>query len=149
MNQFLCMCIICIVNIFYILCRVAPGRIRETFFPTPVISSYLVAFHVSDFVETDTYSTPWEPLRIISRPGPTNQHGYATTMGVMITYELSNYFGIYYYTMGQGSPMKNDHIALPDFPSGAMENWGMVNYRFDIIIILHNLQIVCDIFKTF
>lgn len=37
--------------------------------------------------------------------------------------------------MGQGIPMKNDHIALPDFPSGAMENWGMVNYRYIFFLV--------------
>lgn len=121
-----------IANIFYILCRVSPGRIRETFLPTPIVSSYLVAFTVSDFVATEISSTPEKPFRIISRQGPTDQHDYATRMGVRITEELDRYFDINYYDMGQGTPMKNDHIALPDFPSGAMENWGMVNYRFDI-----------------
>ncbi|CAH2105879.1 unnamed protein product [Euphydryas editha] len=108
---------------------VSPGRTRETFLPTPIVSAYLVAFHVSDFVATENASTSEKPFRIISRQGPTDQHGYATRMGVRITEELDRYFNISYYDMGQGTPMKNDHIALPDFPSGAMENWGMVNYR--------------------
>ncbi|XP_060801843.1 membrane alanyl aminopeptidase [Amyelois transitella] len=107
-----------------------PARTRETFLPTPIISAYLIAFHVSDFVETNTTSTATKPFGIISRQGDIlNQHEYAAEIGLKITNELDDYFGIDYYDMGQGQPMKNDHIALPDFPSGAMENWGMVNYR--------------------
>nr|QUJ23887.1 aminopeptidase N [Telchin licus licus] len=105
------------------------GRIRETFLPTPIISAYLIAFHVSDFVATDTTSSDTSPFQIISRPGVLSQHEYAAQIGLSITEELNEYFDYNYYDMGQGHPMKNDHIALPDFPSGAMENWGMVNYR--------------------
>ncbi|KAM3967318.1 aminopeptidase N [Aphomia sociella] len=109
--------------------EVAPGRIRETFLPTPIISVYLIAFHVSDFVKTRISSTPTKPFQIISRQGVTDQHEYAAIIGRKISDALDDYLGINYYDMGQGQPMKNDHIALPDFPSGAMENWGMVNYR--------------------
>ncbi|CAF4959373.1 unnamed protein product [Pieris macdunnoughi] len=105
------------------------GRVQERFYPTPVVSSYLVAFHVSDFVSTNSSGTVQKPFQIISREGPTNQHSYAADVGFKITEIMESYFNISYYEMGQGRPMKNDHIALPDFPSGAMENWGMVNYR--------------------
>ncbi|XP_012552709.1 aminopeptidase N isoform X1 [Bombyx mori] len=105
------------------------NRVKETFFPTPIVSSYLVAFHVSDFVETSLTGTDSRPFGIISRQGVTSQHEYAAKIGLKITDKLDDYFGILYHEMGQGTIMKNDHIALPDFPSGAMENWGMVNYR--------------------
>ncbi|XP_014370423.2 membrane alanyl aminopeptidase-like [Papilio machaon] len=108
---------------------VSANRVREAFLPTPIVSAYLVAFHVSDFVATNLTGTLRKPFRIISRQGPTNQHAYAADIGLRITDRLDEYFDIGYYDMGQGQLMKNDHIALPDFPSGAMENWGMVNYR--------------------
>lgn len=109
---------------------VANGRIRETFLPTPIVSAYLVAFHVSDFVATDHVGNVDKPFGIISRPNALNQHEFASDIGFVINEEFSTYFAIDYYEMGQGEIMKNDHIALPDFPSGAMENWGMVNYRY-------------------
>nr|ADZ05468.1 aminopeptidase N4 [Cnaphalocrocis medinalis] len=105
------------------------GRVRETFFPTPIVSVYLIAFHVSDFVETTMTSSPTKPFGIVSRPGVTDQHEFAADMGLKITNVMDDYFGIDYYDMGQGQKMKNDHLAIPDFPAGAMENWGMVNYR--------------------
>ncbi|CAG9559615.1 unnamed protein product [Danaus chrysippus] len=109
--------------------QVLQNRVRETFFPTPVISAYLIAFHVSDFVATNYTSTAEKPFQIVSREGPVDQHRYAAEVGVNITNQMSEFFDIDYYGTGQGQLMKNDHIALPDFPSGAMENWGMVNYR--------------------
>ncbi|XP_022825014.1 membrane alanyl aminopeptidase-like [Spodoptera litura] len=109
--------------------EVIGNSVRETFYPTPIISAYLVAFHVSDFVPTVSTSTAPRPFSIISRRGATDQHAYAAEIGVEITNQLDDYLGIEYHDMGQGQIMKNDHIALPDFPSGAMENWGMVNYR--------------------
>lgn len=83
---------------------------------------------MSQFIET-TGGSSSEPFGVISRRGAEDQHSFAIDMGINITKVMDNYFGIKYYEMGQGTPMKNDHIALPDFPSGAMENWGMVNYR--------------------
>lgn len=118
---------------------VQPDRVRETFYPTPLISAYLVAFHVSDFNSTNTTSTKSKPFKIIARQGVHNQHQYAAEIGVKITEELDDYLGIRYVDMGQGVVMKNDHIALPDFPSGAMENWGMVNYRYVHILDLITL----------
>ncbi|CAG9795002.1 unnamed protein product [Diatraea saccharalis] len=108
---------------------VGGGRIRETFRPTPIVSAYLVAFTVSDFVETNYTTTATRPFGIVSRPGVTDQHPFAAEIGLAITDVMDDYFGIEYYEMGQGQPMKNDHLAIPDFPAGAMENWGMVNYR--------------------
>nr|QBI71859.1 aminopeptidase N4b [Plutella xylostella] len=107
---------------------VSEGRVRETFDTTPEVSSYLVTFLVSRFVETQANS-PTEPFGIISRPGPVDQHKYALDIGQKITNWMNQEFDINYYDMGQGEKMKNDHMALPDFPAGAMENWGMVNYR--------------------
>ncbi|KAL0882639.1 hypothetical protein ABMA27_001074 [Loxostege sticticalis] len=107
----------------------SPGRIRETFHPTPTVSVYLIAFTVSDFIATELTSKSTRPFQIVSRPGVADQHVYASEIGVEITNQLDDYFGIEYYGMGLGNPMKNDHLAIPDFPAGAMENWGMVNYR--------------------
>lgn len=85
---------------------------------------------MSDFIESEISSTPARPFKIISRPGVIDQHQFAAEIGVRITNVMDDYFAIIYHEMGQGVLMKNDHIALPDFPSGAMENWGMVNYRY-------------------
>nr|XP_026484265.1 uncharacterized protein LOC113392185 [Vanessa tameamea] len=124
--------------------QVSTGRVRETFLPTPAVSSYLIAFHVSDFVATNESSRPNRPFQIVSRRGPLDQHSYAAEIGMKITEVMDEYFDIDYYDMGQGQPMKNDHIALPDFPSGAMENWGMVNYREAYLLYHQNHTNVLD-----
>ncbi|KAI8424601.1 hypothetical protein MSG28_003039 [Choristoneura fumiferana] len=95
----------------------------------PSYSNMAIAQNETDFVETNTSGTAARPFGIVSRPGVEDHHEYAHDIGLKITNEMSEYFAYDYYTMGQGQPMKNDHIAVPDFPAGAMENWGMVNYR--------------------
>ncbi|CAB3239517.1 unnamed protein product [Arctia plantaginis] len=108
---------------------IGANRVREVFHPTPIISAYLVALHVSDFEETELSSTDARPFKVISRRGALDQHKWAAETGVRITNELDDYLAILYHEMGQGILMKNYHIAVPDFKFGAMENWGMVNYR--------------------
>lgn len=84
-------------------------------------------------------SSPTKPFGIVSRPGVTDQHEFAADMGLKITNVMDDYFGIDYYDMGQGQKMKNDHLAIPDFPAGAMENWGMVNYRWVVENNVHTI----------
>ncbi|XP_069622290.1 aminopeptidase N [Ranitomeya imitator] len=92
-----------------------------TFEKTPKMSTYLVAFIVSefDYVSNDTVKI-WGRKKAIRDE---NQGEYALN----VTQPILDYFAGYY---GVKYPLpKSDQVALPDFGAGAMENWGLVTYR--------------------
>uniref|UniRef100_H3D2Z0 Aminopeptidase n=1 Tax=Tetraodon nigroviridis TaxID=99883 RepID=H3D2Z0_TETNG len=100
-------------------------RVTETFFvPTKKMSSYLLAFIVTDFgyIQSNKYDFT---LRIWARRNAiqANQGAYALEVTGKILRFYEQYFRVKY-------PLsKSDQIALPDFHAGAMENWGLITYR--------------------
>ena len=92
--------------------------------PTLKMSTYLLAFVVSDFKYREGNQTGNNvTFRIWSRESVLEQTKYATSIGPKILEYYENYFGIEY-------PLpKQEMIAIPDFSAGAMENWGLITYR--------------------
>ncbi|KAJ2952363.1 hypothetical protein O0L34_g4648 [Tuta absoluta] len=104
------------------------NRVKEVFHTTPRMSCYLVTIHISEeFKVIADNNDENETYRIIARPNAEGQGDYALEVGPPITRWLEDYFGIKYYTMAE--ELKNDQIAVPDWASGATENWGLVSYR--------------------
>jgi aminopeptidase N len=100
------------------------GRMTTSFATSPMMSTYLLAFVVGDLqkksattkdgVEVNIWSVPTQPL---------NSLDFALDIAVRAIEFYDDYFGTPY-------PLpKSDHVALPDFSSGAMENWGLITYR--------------------
>lgn len=106
------------------------NRVREIFYETPRMSAYLVSIHISEeftvIADNDDFDNSY---RIIARPEAVGQGTYALEVGPPLTKWLDEYLGINYYEMIDG--LKNDQIAVPDWASGATENWGLVSYRYD------------------
>ncbi|XP_006810709.1 aminopeptidase Ey-like, partial [Neolamprologus brichardi] len=95
-----------------------------TFEPTRKMSTYLLAFIVSDFVpiesnQNDLLIRIWARRKAIDD----GQGSYALN----VTGPILRFYEHYYNTSYPLS--KSDQIALPDFNAGAMENWGLVTYR--------------------
>lgn len=90
--------------------------------PTPRMSSYLVAFIVSDLAPFQ-YKKDTTPFTVWSRRETLSQGVYAANIGSKILSYFEEYFGIPY-------PLKKiDAVAVPDFGVGGMENWGLVMFR--------------------
>nr|XP_028562045.1 LOW QUALITY PROTEIN: aminopeptidase N [Podarcis muralis] len=97
---------------------------RTVFHPTLKMSTYLLAFIVSqfDYVQREQNNTL---MRIWGRPKAIaeGQGDY----GISVTGPILAFFEKHYATPYPLS--KLDQVALPDFNAGAMENWGLLTYR--------------------
>nr|XP_040053964.1 aminopeptidase N-like isoform X1 [Gasterosteus aculeatus aculeatus]XP_040053972.1 aminopeptidase N-like isoform X2 [Gasterosteus aculeatus aculeatus] len=101
-----------------------PVRVT-TFEPTMRMSSYLLAFIVSDFDSIKSTMNNGLLIRIWARRKAIEdkQGNYALN----ITGSILQFYESYYNATYPLS--KSDQIALPDFHAGAMENWGLITYR--------------------
>ena len=94
-----------------------------SFAPTPKMSTYLLAFIVGDFEWLEQKTKSGVLVRVMTVPGKKHQGAFAldTTVRSLEFYEA--YFGIKY-------PLNTlDMLAIPDFASLAMENWGAITFR--------------------
>lgn len=99
------------------------------FMPTPKMSTYLLAFIVGDFENIERKTRRGTLVRVFTTPGKIHQAKFALDCAVKTIQFYEKYFDIPY-------PLPVlDMIAIPDFASGAMENWGAVTYRESAILV--------------
>ncbi|KAJ3219009.1 hypothetical protein HDU67_002999 [Dinochytrium kinnereticum] len=99
------------------------SRTTFVFEETPRISTYLIAYVVSNFAYVEGVSKRGIKVRVYTRPGKKNLGEYALKTAV----KLLDFFEAT-YRVNYPLP-KLDLIAIPDFAAGAMENWGLITYR--------------------
>jgi puromycin-sensitive aminopeptidase len=99
------------------------GTKRITFAETMKMSTYVLAWVVGPFELTSTHDVDGVPLRLAVVPGRMPMTDFGLDIAAHALRWLSSYFGIPYPSD------KIDHIAIPDFAFGAMENLGCVTYR--------------------
>uniref|UniRef100_A0A3Q3MWI2 Aminopeptidase n=1 Tax=Mastacembelus armatus TaxID=205130 RepID=A0A3Q3MWI2_9TELE len=96
----------------------------KTSFQTSIpMSTYLVCFAVHQFGHVERTSARGIPLRIYAQPSQLATANYAADTTKVIFDYFEEYFNMTY------SITKLDKIAIPDFGTGAMENWGLITYR--------------------
>ena len=106
-----------------------PGLRSVRFGETPVMSTYLLAFVVGDLVSVEADAADGTRVGIWTTRGKEAQAGFALDTSVKLLGYFNDYFNIPY-------PLpKLDHIAIPDFAAGAMENWGCVTYRETALLV--------------
>ena len=85
--------------------------------------TYLTAFLVADFGNTQNAND--KNYKIFHQKSKADQAKYAANIGPDILKYYENYFNLSY-------PLpKMDMAAIPDFGPGAMENWGLITYRYN------------------
>lgn len=100
-----------------------------SFETTPKMSTYLLAFVYGemDYLEAKTKSGI--KVRTYATPKNAKFTKFALDISVKCLDFYNDYFGIDY-------PLaKCDLVALPDFASGAMENWGCVTFREQALLV--------------
>lgn len=96
---------------------------------TPIMSTYLLAFVVGEFDFVESHSSNGVNIKVYTRVGKKEQGRHALEVAVNCLDFFENYFGIPY-------PLnKLDLIAIADFASGAMENWGLITYREPAVLV--------------
>lgn len=105
------------------------GRQITTFEPTPVMSTYLLAFVYGELAFKEAVTSSGITVRTYSTANNINFTEFALETAVRCIDYFEKYFDIPY-------PLaKCDLIALPDFASGAMENWGCITFREQCMLV--------------
>ena len=105
------------------------GRRRTRFATTMPMSTYIVAVVIGPFELGEPRDVGGVPLRIGSVPGRGALRGLAEEAAAHALSFLSDYFSMPY------PADKLDHIGIPDFAAGAMENLGLVTYRETALLV--------------
>lgn len=104
-------------------------KLISTFETTPVMSTYLLAFAYGEMGYKETKTKLGVTVRAYATPDNVKHLDYAVDFSAKCLDFYEEYFDIPY-------PLKKcDMVALPDFSSGAMENWGLITYREQSLLI--------------
>ncbi|KAL0482094.1 puromycin-sensitive aminopeptidase [Acrasis kona] len=99
------------------------------FSPSPIMSTYLLAFIIGDFDYVEQKASNDVLIRVYVPKGKKEQGTFGLDVAVKVLPLLEEYFG-------QKYPLtKLDLAAIPDFAAGAMENWGLITYRETALLI--------------
>ncbi|MEM3172562.1 MAG: M1 family metallopeptidase, partial [Candidatus Nitrosotenuis sp.] len=94
---------------------------------TPIMSTYLLYLGVGEF-EFLSGKIGKTVIRIATTKGNSSKGKFSLDICKKLLRAYENYFGVKY-------PLpKLDLIAVPDFASGAMENWGAITFRETILL---------------
>lgn len=104
--------------------KVEKNKLVTQFSTTPIMSPYLLAWVVGKLHKQSAITKNGIEVNAWATPA---QSPESLDFGLDIAVRTIDFFEEYFDTP---YPLpKSDHIALPDFSSGAMENWGLITYR--------------------
>ncbi|MDR4465584.1 MAG: M1 family metallopeptidase [Nitrospira sp.] len=107
----------------------AQNKKTVRFAETIKMSTYLVAFVVGQLQPTESVFVGKTPLRILTVPGKQDLTAFGQEIAVASLKFFEEYYGISY----PGD--KLDLVAIPDFASGAMENFGAITFRETALLV--------------
>jgi len=100
-----------------------------SFSPSPIMSTYLLAFIIGEFEYVEGYTKEKVQVRVFTTAGKKHQAKFALDIAIKSLEFFEGYFDIPY-------PMPNlDLISIPDFEPAGMENWGAITFRESSMLI--------------
>jgi puromycin-sensitive aminopeptidase len=125
--------------------KVSSSQQITSFETTPKMSTYLLAFVFGEIKYLEATTKDGVLVRTYATPDNVKYTKFALDSAVKTLEFYNQYFATPY-------PLaKCDFIALPDFASGAMENWGCITFREQALIVdpantsLHLKQYVANV----
>jgi aminopeptidase N len=116
-----------------------------TFETTPKMSTYLLGFVFGELGFSEATTKDDVLVRVYATPDNVAHTAFALDCAVRTLEFYNEYFAIPY-------PLpKCDFIAVPDFANGAMENWGCITFREQVLLVdekntsLHLTQYVANV----
>lgn len=104
--------------------RIENDRLVTSFQTTPRMSTYLLAWVVGDLHRKIAKTASGVEVSVWATPA---QSDVSLDFALDVAKRAIEFYEDYFDTP---YPLpKSDHVALPDFSNGAMENWGLVTYR--------------------
>lgn len=105
-------------------------KLVTSFETSPKMSTYLLAFVAGEMQSLETKTKSGVLVRSWATPAQPKENLAFSLQHTADTIDFfNNYFGVPY-------PLpKCDNVALPDFSSGAMENWGLITYRETALLV--------------
>lgn len=100
------------------------------------MSTYLFAFAIGEFVSKGGTTFDGLQMRVWAWPGMEDRIDEPVKDSIACFEALTRYNNFSF----NGILDKVDHLALPDFEAGGMENWGLIIY--DYRFMLFNPQVV-------
>ena len=105
------------------------GKKIIEFAETPIMSTYLLAFIIGELSCIERLTPSGTLMRVWTTKDKESLGEFALEVSCNLLKYFNEYFSIPY-------PLpKLDHIAIPDFAAGAMENWGAITYRENALLV--------------
>jgi len=105
------------------------GLVRYTYYSSPVMSTYLLAFIIGEFDYISRTTASGTEVRVYTALGKTHLGRFSLDTAVAALEFYNEWFDTPY-------PLpKCDLLAVPDFAAGAMENWGAITYRETALLV--------------
>lgn len=109
-------------------------KIITTFKQTVIMSSYLVALVIGEFEYIEKITDSNCVIRVYGLKKYKHKMDFALSISKKVVQWFEKWFGIKY------ALDKMDLIGIPDFNAGAMENWGLITFRPELLYCGNDIE---------